>query len=139
LIRELCEHWPDGRVKLYVTAEGLAVRRELPETFLKGAYVPLDVRQPAGHRSPEVVAFARQSGDRVVIVAAPRFCGALAMAGRWPIGHDIWGDAAIVLPPTVTASQFTDRLTGESTTSVDGRLRVGELLQHFPVSISVAG
>lgn len=138
LIQDLLGHWPDGRVKLFVTAEALAVRRTLPEVFTEGSYTPLEVQYPAGVRSPEVIAFARTSGEQVAIVAAPRFCGPIAMTGRWPIGHDVWRDVAIVLPPAIARFHFVDRFTGGAIAPVDDRLLVGDLLRLLPVSLAIA-
>ncbi|MFN7135631.1 MAG: malto-oligosyltrehalose synthase, partial [Myxococcales bacterium] len=40
LCNELMASWTDGRVKLYVTAELLRLRRRLPQLFMQGSYAP---------------------------------------------------------------------------------------------------
>jgi (1->4)-alpha-D-glucan 1-alpha-D-glucosylmutase len=40
---ELLSSWGDGSIKLFVTAAGLRLRRDLPEVFVGGEYLPLRV------------------------------------------------------------------------------------------------
>ena len=51
--------WQDGRIKLLITAAGLRLRREKPELFLAGDYLPLetDITVPGS-----AIAFARLRG-----------------------------------------------------------------------------
>ncbi len=107
--------WRDGRIKLLITAAGLRLRRELPRVFCGGAYVPLaaDVTVPGG-----VVAFARTArgsdgNQDVVVVAAPRLCGALTNGGAVePLGGDCWKTSRMMLPPALADLTFTNVLTG---------------------------
>jgi (1->4)-alpha-D-glucan 1-alpha-D-glucosylmutase len=71
---EMLRHPHDGRIKMFVTAAGLQLRRELPHVFVGGDYRPLEteVTVPGG-----VVAFARTSGDDAVIAVAPRLVARL--------------------------------------------------------------
>src|SRR5207245_9324763 len=55
----LRESWPDGGMKLALTARLLALRQESPALFWDGAYAPLEVRGPHAN---EVLAFARVRG-----------------------------------------------------------------------------
>jgi len=65
LLGELLDAWPDGRIKLYVTWCLLQLRRAHAETFLDGAYRPLDV---TGTGASSIVAFAREE----IVFAVPR-------------------------------------------------------------------
>ncbi len=87
----LLTDWRSGAVKMRVTAEGLRARREHPELFLRGEYVPLDA--PAG-----VFAFARRLDDEWAVAVAPRFATRITTCGVWPTGAAVWGDAALNLP-----------------------------------------
>jgi (1->4)-alpha-D-glucan 1-alpha-D-glucosylmutase len=76
---ELLRKWPDGRVKMYVTARALEVRARHAEVFRRGEYRAL--------RASHVCAFAR--GDEIV-VAVPRLTASegvrpstLELRGRW--------------------------------------------------------
>ena len=57
LVAGLLSHWQDGRLKLYVTYQGLKLRRTYPELFRQGAYLPLTVQ---GKRQNQVLALARR-------------------------------------------------------------------------------
>jgi (1->4)-alpha-D-glucan 1-alpha-D-glucosylmutase len=65
LLAELLEHWPDGRIKLYVTWRLLQLRRAHAPTFLDGPYRELGV---SGSGAASVVAFAREE----IVFAVPR-------------------------------------------------------------------
>jgi (1->4)-alpha-D-glucan 1-alpha-D-glucosylmutase len=78
LLVDLLAHWPDGRVKLYVTWRLLQLRRAHAATFLDGPYRELGV---SGAGAASVVAFARDD----IVFAVPRLVrartnGALAVA-----------------------------------------------------------
>jgi (1->4)-alpha-D-glucan 1-alpha-D-glucosylmutase len=87
----LLTDWRSGAVKLRVTANGLRARREHPDLFRRGEYVPLDA--PVG-----LFAFARRLGDAWAVAVAPRFATRITTCGTWPIGADAWGDAVLTLP-----------------------------------------
>ncbi len=49
---------------MFVTTAGLQLRRELPDVFVGGDYLPLDVGEHACRG--DAVAFARSAGDDAV-------------------------------------------------------------------------
>jgi (1->4)-alpha-D-glucan 1-alpha-D-glucosylmutase len=133
--------WPDGRVKLYMTAVGLRLRRAHPDLFLAGEYLPLeaDVPAPAG-----VVAFARRRDRRTVIVVVPRLIARIADPLAGPAQPAAWGDARLWLPADLADSPFVDVFTGAHhipTLEPDGRvsLPLNALLGRFPVAMGVSG
>ncbi len=68
------DDWRNGEIKQAVIARTLAFRREFPDLFAAGRYIPLPVTGPAaGH----VVAFARQHDDTRIVVAVSRLPAAL--------------------------------------------------------------
>src|SRR5262245_18835095 len=78
----LAAAWPDGRIKLALTAQLIALRNALPSLFRDGAYHAIEVTGP--HRD-HVVAFARTSGKEAVIVAVGRRFAPFTDGGRrWP-------------------------------------------------------
>ncbi len=87
---QLAGAWRDGRLKQAVIARLLACRRNDPELFREGAYVPLGA---SGARADQVLAFARVIGDRALIVAVPRLV-ADDVATADGLGLD-WGDTTI--------------------------------------------
>ncbi len=67
-------NWEDGRIKMLLTTLGLRLRREWPDVFLSGRYLPLvtDVTVPAG-----LVGFARILDERAALFIAPRMTAPL--------------------------------------------------------------
>ncbi len=138
-VGELLTHWPDGRIKLFVTACGLRLRRQDPECFLNGDYVPLVVEGPL---QPHVVAAARQVEDRSVIAVVPRLVTQLTTAQRpLPIGAATWNDARLTLAPECSANRFRNVLSGEildsRTTDHGTSLRMADVLATLPVALLI--
>ena len=80
--KALADNWPDGRIKLALTARLLAVRREFPQVLTHGDYRPLRVNGPD---SAEIVAFARRHGGEAVLIVAARLFNRSSQGGRrWP-------------------------------------------------------
>jgi len=73
---DLLRNWHDGRIKQYITAAGLRLRKKHPALFLRGDYVPLRLEGAAGDH---VVAFERRLDERSVVVACP--CRELSEGG----------------------------------------------------------
>ena len=70
LVSELLDTKEDGRIKLFLTFQGLQARNQAVELFRDGAYLPLTV---TGRWQNHVVAFARRYQDQMAIAIAPRF------------------------------------------------------------------
>jgi len=134
LTRTLCEQLPDGRAKLYLTWRALHLRRDDPELFQLGEYLPLAADGPyAGH----LCAFARRREQREVVGIAPRWLATLSHANAS-------SDAVMPALPDTTvelpsAGPFVNALTGRSVepTEQDGQYRfaVDQLLSDFPVAL----
>jgi (1->4)-alpha-D-glucan 1-alpha-D-glucosylmutase len=121
----------DGRIKLYVTAEGLRLRRRHRALFLTGAYVPVEVQGPAaGH----AVAFLRRGPGTEVLCVAPRRAGRL-LAGSEGLGLRLPA-GSLRLPG---GGAFRHLFTGtwwEPQAEGDGwGLALPELLAAFPVAL----
>jgi (1->4)-alpha-D-glucan 1-alpha-D-glucosylmutase len=131
LARQLAEAPGDGRIKLYVTAEGLRLRRRRPALFLRGDYEPVEVTGAAG---AHVVAFLRREGASEVLCVAPRLVGR-RFAGAEGLG--------LSLPDTWLrlgqGGAFHHVFTGARWDPAHGdgawTLPVGELLAAFPVAL----
>ena len=85
----------DGRIKLFATWQALQARRQLPELFTAGEYLPLEVR---GKHAERIVALARRRGSELAIAVVPRLTVKLCGFGGPPPLGELWGDTAIVLP-----------------------------------------
>jgi (1->4)-alpha-D-glucan 1-alpha-D-glucosylmutase len=136
-VRDLAARWPDGHVKMYVTAAGLRLRRAHRELFLAGHYDPL----PTGPASAEhLVAFARTAGDQTVIAVASRLVGAMSPDSPWPASAVAWRSEAIQLPAALAAGEYVDVFTGTShrpAIGADGQgsLAAADLLGALPVAL----
>jgi (1->4)-alpha-D-glucan 1-alpha-D-glucosylmutase len=137
-VRQLLEGWEDGRIKLWLTAALLRLRRRAPDLFLKGEYVPLDadLAVPGG-----LVAFARRAGGRVAIAIAPRLIAALVPPQGLPIGPSVWRTSRVRLPAGLAGAPYENVITGEIVRplSSDGEswILVGEALAACPVALLV--
>jgi (1->4)-alpha-D-glucan 1-alpha-D-glucosylmutase len=139
LAKDLAEAWPDPRVKMLVTMQSLALRKELADVFDFGDYVPLAVR---GEAAEHVVAFARNSGDRWTITAVPRHLYKLRgrpspeSIGKLP--KTAWGLTEILVPAEAGQS-WQCSLTGAAIEGgSDGEnvaIPVGELFDLLPVAL----
>lgn len=131
--------WPDGRVKTFVTACGLRLRRTHPALFLEGDYVPLTA---TGANAEHVVAFARQSDRHALVAIVPRLTTRVpAGRGGLPTGVAAWGDTAVHLPAGVAGLAFRDVLTGMRRAPSDGgpTLLLGRILDDCPVALLWGG
>jgi (1->4)-alpha-D-glucan 1-alpha-D-glucosylmutase len=136
-IEQLLANWQDGRIKLLLTAAGLRLRREMPDVFLSGSYLPLetDLTVKAG-----VSAFARLHGSDAALFAAPRLAASITGPERpLPLGGEPWKTSRILLPPELRSRTFTNVVTGAelhpATTDTEAWLFVGELFEDAPFAI----
>lgn len=113
---------PTGAVKMWIVAYALWLRRERPDCFVGGAYIPLFA---AGDRAQHLLAYARgRTGETPeVIVAVTRHSIRLDEAGGW-------ADTVLDLPQ----GHWTDRLTGHT---FSGRARLEKLFARLPVALLV--
>jgi (1->4)-alpha-D-glucan 1-alpha-D-glucosylmutase len=146
LANELVEGAPDGKIKAYVTYRGLSFRRAHKALFGRGGYLALEA---AGPHCDHVCAFARRTGDDVVLVVVPRLVVRLTGGvERPPLGLDVWGKTALPLPPHLAGRDYRNVFTGEvlspdyarppDAQNTSGRapgLLLGDLLERFPVAL----
>jgi (1->4)-alpha-D-glucan 1-alpha-D-glucosylmutase len=141
LARELVEHWPDGRIKLYVIHRALMCRRQAPLLFQAGEYVPLST---VGEHAARVCGFARRRATGTVLTVVPRLTGRLTDNGaRLPLGRTVWADTQVLLPREFSGELYLDLFTGAQLRPAGGNgsmsLAVGEILSEFPVALLDAG
>ena len=129
--------WQDGRPKLYLTWKALGLRRENPEFFTDGQYIPLEV---SGERKANLVAFARRRGKEVAITVAPRlYAKTIPSEGHLIQAPETWQGTSILLPLELAGTTYRNVLTGEPVETTERRgehsLNVGHLLRNFPVAL----
>jgi (1->4)-alpha-D-glucan 1-alpha-D-glucosylmutase len=123
-------------VKMYVLWRVLAFRRENPELFAQGEYLPL---QASGSAREHIVAFARVFGGKALVVAVPRLVARLVrhQVGYLPVGEQTWGDTRLHLPDTLQGLEYTNLLGGSAPLSPDSQagFAAGELFAAFPLAL----
>jgi (1->4)-alpha-D-glucan 1-alpha-D-glucosylmutase len=129
--RELAANMDDGRIKAYLIWKVLNLRKQQPDLFQLGEYVPLEI---TGERAKHLVAFARRHGRQTLIVVAPRLCAQL-LGGkvRMPNSEEVWQDVQITIPDD--AARFRDLFTGEKHATEHGGLLAKHLVHNFPVAL----
>jgi (1->4)-alpha-D-glucan 1-alpha-D-glucosylmutase len=153
MISELCSHpegpeasrkdmlvnWEDGRIKMFVIRNALGFRMAKPALFANGDYVPLEA---VGNRSNNIFAFGRRLKTAWALVAVPRFNTQLIRPGEAPVGKEVWGKNAILLPKNAPRD-WTNVYTGQKISAVtsgrESSLYLGDVLQDFPVALLTSG
>jgi len=131
-VHDMAAHWTDGRIKLYLTAAGLGLRRAFAGLFLHGEYVSID---PVGARQNHVVAFLRRDASRSLIAVAPRLVAGLLGDSRQPaVGARIWEDTRIVLP-SAPSRPYRNVFTAEPVLVEDGAMLLAHVLDSLPVAL----
>ncbi len=124
----LLGNWRDGRIKLFLTHRLLTFRRENPELFRDGSYVPLNV---TGEFADCCVAFAREREGHSVVALAPRLS---LRFGVPPVG-EAWRDTAVQLPENFAGGK--DLFTG-TTIEHGATLPLAQAMARLPFSVLVA-
>ncbi len=137
-VSEMLGNWEDGRIKQYLTAAGLRLRREHQALFLEGDYFAMNA---IGDRQDRLAVIARANRESVLIAIAPRLTAGLAEVDRWlPLGEDFWKNTEIEIPVEWSTLLFRDRLTGRPIrpgAGPDARIRIADVLQFCPVALLV--
>ncbi|GBD32196.1 Maltooligosyl trehalose synthase [bacterium HR33] len=134
LLRELVENPADARIKLHVIARTLNTRRDFPQLFSSGTYLPLGVQ---GQHPGPAVAFARVYGRSAAITIAPRLVFELTGGKDLPTG-EVWSDTAVSVP---FRGELRSVLSGERVTAEPaGRkhaIYLARALRSLPLALLV--
>jgi (1->4)-alpha-D-glucan 1-alpha-D-glucosylmutase len=123
----LAHAWPDGWIKLALTARLLALRQQFPKVCSEGDYRPLAVEGP---NADEIVAFARcHEGDAVLVITARLFNRSTGGGRRWPTRHD-W-DATVA----VDGFSALQQLLTTPHSRLGAKLAVSELFEALPLAV----
>jgi maltooligosyltrehalose synthase len=133
--QQLLASWPNGNVKLHVFVHSLAARKNRPELFAKGRYLPLDV---SGTHADRIVAFAREYQGDWAIVVLPHCVAAvkapiLALDARREFCKN-----TILRLPQGASDAWTNVFAGNDAPAIPGGaggLPVGEIFRGFPVAL----
>jgi (1->4)-alpha-D-glucan 1-alpha-D-glucosylmutase len=138
--RELTEAKEDGRIKLYVTHRALHCRREHPELFTIGEYLPAEAD---GVKLNHVFGFARRRDRECAVVAVPRLLvGLVPDLEQLPLGRDAWQDTVLNIPELEVNRPWRNVFTGEvlkpSVRAGRNVLVLAEVLANSPVALLLA-
>lgn len=128
---ELVTTWQDGRLKQFVMARILALRKKIPGLFSAGQYVPLTTSGPQAER---VVAFARTSPDAAVIVAFCRFSTRCADGDTSRLYVSRCSETHVAIPRALDGI-FSDVLRPERTIALTSPIAAQQLLGRMPIAV----
>jgi (1->4)-alpha-D-glucan 1-alpha-D-glucosylmutase len=133
---EMLKSPEDGRLKLYAIWKALCLRKEYPELFQTGEYVPLEVH---GAKANHAVAFVRKYQKTSALIVVPRLIASLLNdSDRPPVGAQAWTDTRI-LSPCACSAPFRNVYTGEDLDLqlFDGKpiVQLCNALADFPVGL----
>jgi len=136
LARELMKTPWDPQIKLFVVAQTLRFRRQHPDVFWRGDYLPLEA---TGEKKDFVVSFSRIFGRKAVVVAVPRLIVGLMAGGEEPpVGQAVWKDTKVELPARL-GTGFRNVFTGVAgvATREGGKffLPLAEEMSDFPIAL----
>jgi (1->4)-alpha-D-glucan 1-alpha-D-glucosylmutase len=158
LVEDLVAQWPDERIKLFTVWRALAARRQHPELFLQGRYLPLTTEGP---QADHVCALAREYEGRWLVVVAPRLSlsrlrqpvlvGEAEVALGGSVALDTspaeeahngapWRDTALSLPldaPDRWQNVFTDQEHIAQSVGDLELIDLSDALGRFPVALLV--
>ncbi len=130
-VRRIANAPADGRIKLWLIAQLLGLRRTQEELFRSGQYEALKVQGP---RRRQVVAYARRSGKAaLLVVVARKFVAFKTLPGELPVGPDIWAGTQVQLPAWLlpkhdAADVFTQTRCHLDRTAID----LGDVFRNLP-------
>lgn len=138
--RDLSTRWPDPDIKLWTTSRCLGLRRDCPDLFSFGEYVPLTV---IGQAADHVVAFARRLEDENVIIVVPRHyyqlsCSSTAGSSESGPPRADWVDTNVIIPddfPQRWQCELSGRALESNVADNQHTLAVTNMFEIFPVAV----
>jgi (1->4)-alpha-D-glucan 1-alpha-D-glucosylmutase len=132
LHQQMVKNITDGRLKLYLTHKLLVFRRQHPDLFSKGTYIPVQV---VGKQEGKVLAFIRKHEAHSCLVVALLFPTLISgnLSGI-PSASD-WENTQLQLPGSkALPEKWENVLTGEKHQSGDGVYALSDLLGQLPLA-----
>ncbi|MFD1140155.1 malto-oligosyltrehalose synthase [Larkinella insperata] len=130
LLETLWENRYDARIKLWLTHTLLNERKQQPELFAQGQYIPLAVE---GRYKDHVLAFARRQRQNWVVVVVPLHLGVMSQQQNKAVTALDWKDTRIVLPPDAPVEWKNVFI--KTTGLASDTLAVKELFQTLPLAV----
>jgi (1->4)-alpha-D-glucan 1-alpha-D-glucosylmutase len=119
----------DGRIKVWVTSTGLALRKRKARLFQCGDCLPLKAQGP---RASHIFAFARtDANDAVVTVLGRHFTSLQPL----PPKASTWRQTVLELPESPGFRELHDAITGQSIRVDGGHLALEQALRWLPFAL----
>jgi (1->4)-alpha-D-glucan 1-alpha-D-glucosylmutase len=125
---ELMQTWPDGRIKLFLTQRLLRFRRQYPDLFHRGEYLPLC---SSGTFAECCFSFARRLGDKWIVVIAPRLS---SRVGFPPMGER-WQETTIEFLETFSLKGAHDLFTCRPVPLRNRNVKLADALSISPFAL----
>jgi (1->4)-alpha-D-glucan 1-alpha-D-glucosylmutase len=122
---ELLETWRDGRLKLHLIAETLALRRCEPELFRVGSYEAI---QATGPQADRVCAFMRVNECSSLV-------SAVALYPSRGYKLDNWSNCNLILPSEAAPQKWTELFSGRELTLTNRSFPARDLFASLPVAL----
>jgi (1->4)-alpha-D-glucan 1-alpha-D-glucosylmutase len=113
----------------------LNLRRQDPELFQRGSYLPLTLMGPA---ADHVCTFARLWEGRAVVVLAPRLLHTLCAGDATRLTSALWAGTQLQAEAALPAGPWRDLLTGELWPALSEGDLTGVFTQ-VPLALLVSG
>jgi malto-oligosyltrehalose synthase/4-alpha-glucanotransferase len=128
-LQSLWKQGANGKIKLFMLHQLLALRQQFPLLFSEGQYLPLNVE---GAQAAHILSFARRYKNDWLVFVLPLNLGALVKDPH-KISAEIWEDTRIVMPDGIP-EKFAERLGNVKGISRQ-ELEVKEIFMDFPMAI----
>jgi (1->4)-alpha-D-glucan 1-alpha-D-glucosylmutase len=128
LLQFLWQHREVGAQKMFTIYKSLQYRKQNPDVFLYGDYLPVDVEGTGNH----AMAFARRWKDNWVIVTVPVGI-AKKIGSDKKICKESFEDSRLLLPNSAPAEWINE--FSKTTVSSKGGLKLADIFADFPVAL----
>ncbi len=121
----------DARIKLWLVHTLLNERKQQPDLFASGTYLPLPV---LGQQQRHVLAFARRLGAVWYVVAVPLGLAECCAKPQTDALSADWGDTRLVLPADAPA-RWQHCLFNTTGLAVEGEISVKAIFTDLPLAV----
>jgi len=138
LITDLCQQWPDGRIKLFILYKTLQFSKQIPNIFNQGEYLPLFSQ---GIHKNHLINFARIHQNHCTLTVVPRFLTKLVPADHLPFGENVWQNTRLILPdkaPRLWKNILTDEIITAEKSRQTQTLLLSKVFSQFPAALLYA-
>ncbi|HWK58394.1 MAG TPA: malto-oligosyltrehalose synthase [Parapedobacter sp.] len=133
VVHQLWKDRHSGQVKYSITEWLAQLRRQYPDLFQKGLYIPIAA---SGRYRKHVLSFIRRLNHQWLLVVVPIHIGSRMVGRTRKLEHIDWGTTRIMLPDHAPR-QWRNVFTGEIKENVS-QFILGQHVHPLPVSVWIA-